>query len=49
MNVTGKRVVGVCTGHGLKDPDIITHSMPAPHKLPGRLADLEAFLLGENR
>lgn len=26
----GKRIVAVCTGHGLKDPDIITQFMPKP-------------------
>jgi threonine synthase len=46
MNVSGKRVVAVCTGHGLKDPDIIAHSMPAPRRLPGKLADLEGFIVG---
>ena len=45
MSVTGQRVVAVCTGHGMKDPDIIAHSMPAPRKLPAQLADLEALIL----
>ena len=42
----GKRVVGVCTGHGLKDPEIIAHSMPAPRRLPASPAALEDALLG---
>jgi len=42
----GKRVVGVCTGHGLKDPEIIAHSMPAPRRLPASLTALEDALLG---
>jgi phospholipid N-methyltransferase len=28
INVKGKRVVAICTGHGLKDPDIIAKSQP---------------------
>lgn len=47
MDVRGKRVVIVCTGHGLKDPDIIAHSMPMPKKLPARLSVLQDFILGE--
>ena len=49
MDVQGKRVVAVCTGHGLKDPDIIAKSMPAPRHLPAQLAELEAALLGEKK
>jgi threonine synthase len=49
MQIQGKRIVVVCTGHGLKDPDIIAQSMPAPRRLPGRLADLENAILGEKR
>jgi len=30
LEVSGQRVVLVCTGHGLKDPAIITRDMPAP-------------------
>ena len=41
----GMRVVGVCTGHGLKDPQIITQSMPAPVVLPANLPALEAEIL----
>lgn len=47
IDVRGKRVVVVCTGHGLKDPGIIAQSMPAPRKLPVNLAALEALLLGD--
>ncbi|HEX9019025.1 MAG TPA: threonine synthase [Anaerolineaceae bacterium] len=49
MNVQGQRVVAICTGHGLKDPDIIAKSMPAPRKLPARLDELEALILRESR
>ena len=49
IDVQGKRVVAVCTGHGMKDPDIIARSMPAPRKLPSNVASLEAFLAGEKK
>lgn len=49
INIHGKRIVAVCTGHGLKDPDIIAHSMPAPKKLPARLSDLEDFILRDKK
>lgn len=45
--VAGQKLVLVCTGHGLKDPDIITHSMPKPRLLSADLAALEAVILGE--
>ncbi len=38
------RIVAVCTGHGLKDPDIIIRSMAAPIVLPASLEALEALL-----
>ncbi len=44
LNPGGLRVVGVCTGHGLKDPDIITRAMPAPAILAPRLEALEKAL-----
>jgi threonine synthase len=37
LDVTGMRVVSVCTGHGLKDAEIITRSMPAPVVVPARM------------
>ena len=43
----GKCIVAVCTGHGLKDPDIITRQMPTPHLLPLSLAALEEAILTE--
>ena len=46
IDVRGKRVVGICTGHGMKDPDIIAKSMPAPRLLPGTLSALEEAILG---
>lgn len=41
----GQRVVAICTGHGLKDPDIIVKSMPAPQPLAVDLALLEEAIL----
>ena len=46
LELRGKRVVAVCTGHGLKDPAIVTESMAAPLVLPPSLAALEEALLG---
>ena len=34
INVKGKRVVVICTGHGLKDPSVITASFEAPKIIP---------------
>ncbi len=47
LDVKGKRVVAVCTGHGLKDPDIITNAMALPKVLEPQLSALEDILLGE--
>ena len=41
----GKRIVAVCTGHGLKDPDIITGQMDPPLVLPPDLNALEDTVL----
>ena len=49
IDVKGQRVVAVCTGHGMKDPDIIARSMPAPRKIASRLADLESIILGAGK
>ncbi len=45
LNVGGKRVVAVCTGHGMKDPDIITSKMPQPLLLPPDFTMLEKAIL----
>jgi threonine synthase len=45
LDLAGKRVVTVCTGHGLKDPDIITQRMDSPHVLPAEIGALEAVIL----
>jgi threonine synthase len=34
IDVKGKRVVVVCTGHGLKDPSVITESFESPKVIP---------------
>jgi threonine synthase len=41
----GKRIVAVCTGHGLKDPDIITKEMKKPQVVPPKLSALEEIIL----
>jgi threonine synthase len=45
LDLSGKRVVTVCTGHGLKDPDIITRRMASPLVLPARIDALEEVLI----
>jgi threonine synthase len=44
MQLAGKTVVVVCTGHGLKDPGIITERMPEARKISVDLAQLEKEL-----
>jgi threonine synthase len=39
------RIVAVCTGHGLKDPDIITRQMATPTILPPKINILEEVIL----
>ncbi|HLA06247.1 MAG TPA: threonine synthase [Anaerolineales bacterium] len=45
LNPKGKRIVAVCTGHGMKDPDIITKDMQKPMIVPPRLDALEEVIL----
>lgn len=45
LKVGGKRVVAVCTGHGLKDTEIITKDMQKPLIVPPRLEALEEIIL----
>lgn len=42
----GKRITAICTGHGLKDPDIITRDMAKPQIVPPKLDALEKIILG---
>jgi threonine synthase len=44
-SIDGKRVVAVCTGHGLKDPGIVTARMPAPRVIPPEIERLEDLIL----
>jgi threonine synthase len=46
LEVRAKRVVAVCTGHGLKDPDIVTREMSSPKIVPPKLDALEEVILG---
>jgi len=45
LDPRGKHIIAVCTGHGLKDPDIITRDMPRPQILPPELEALENIIL----
>lgn len=47
LKVEGLRVVAVCTGHGLKDSEIITRDMQKPLVVPPRLEALEEIILGK--
>jgi threonine synthase len=46
LQVLGQRVVAICTGHGMKDPDIIVRSMAQPKVLPASLQALQDTILG---
>lgn len=41
----GKRIVVICTGHGMKDPDIVTRSMQKPVVVEPNLGALEEMIL----
>ena len=45
LDPKGKRIVAVCTGHGMKDPDIITKDMPKPQIVTPELGALEEIIL----
>jgi threonine synthase len=45
INVAGTKIVVVCTGHGLKDPDIVTATLPAPRLVSSDLSELEPAIL----
>ncbi len=42
----GKRIVAICTGHGMKDPDTITRTMLKPQVIQPELHLLEEIILG---
>jgi threonine synthase len=44
LDLSGRAVVCVCTGHGLKDPNIITERFEPPETVPARLHDIEEIL-----
>lgn len=46
FDASGKRITIVCTGHGMKDPDIIASSMPAPRLIPAKSDALEEAIMG---
>jgi len=46
LDPKGKRIVAICTGHGMKDPDIITKDMQKPQIVPPKLDALEEVILG---
>ncbi len=43
----GKRVVVVCTGHGMKDPSIITESFESPKIIPAKYESLAEVILSK--
>ncbi|GAB4579116.1 MAG: threonine synthase [Anaerolineales bacterium] len=45
LDPAGKRIVAITTGHGLKDPDIVTRDL-RPTVLPAELRALEETILG---
>ncbi len=48
IDLRGKRVVAVCTGHGLKDADIIVKQFTHPQIIQPRFSILEGLILGED-
>jgi threonine synthase len=44
LELKGRRVVTICTGHGLKDPDIIIRSMSSTQVLPNNPDALQTFI-----
>jgi threonine synthase len=42
---SGKRIVCVLTGHGLKDPDAVTQRAPTPIEIPAELSALEDVIV----
>jgi threonine synthase len=45
LDPRGMQIVAVCTGHGLKDPDIITRQMAAPQIIRPELSALEESII----
>ena len=47
IDLVGKTVVAICTGHGLKDPEIVVRNMSAPRLIPVDLSVLEKEISGK--
>jgi threonine synthase len=47
IDLAGKTVVAICTGHGLKDPEIVVRNMSAPRLIPVDLSVLEKEISGK--
>lgn len=47
IDLRGRKVVAVCTGHGMKDPDIIVRAMTNPKVLPNRYDAIEKEITGK--
>jgi len=47
LDPKGMRIAAVCTGHGLKDPGIVTATMPAPQVIAPEMDRLEELILGK--
>jgi len=45
LNLAGQHVVAVCTGHGLKDPGIISQTAPPPQTARAEYSALEEIVL----
>src|SRR3990172_1318478 len=45
IELSSKTVVVVCTGHGLKDPDVVTRNLPSPTKIQADLSALEREII----
>ena len=46
LDPKGKKIVAVCTGHGLKDPEIVIKDMQKPLVVPANLNALEEIIAG---
>lgn len=45
LNPKGKRIVVICTGHGLKDPDVVTRDVRKPRVVAPKMEALEEIIL----
>jgi len=49
LDLAGREVVAVCTGHGMKDPDIIVRNMLNPTVLPNQYDAVENEILDQSQ